>query len=208
MIVELVNQYKENAINHLEKHELYHVIEKLSNYKIKNFLSDKFIPTFLPFYNLDAPTISFFASKMQIDNQLDFSGWMLPINKVGRFKEDVQGLETFCEEVSEISNQCERFKKYLGSMFTEDLNQDTDKNKKLSTTKDKEKKEQDPVVFLDRISKLKITEYLGELLDKFIHYQKVTLVNFFGLVFLLIFKRNSKLSISYKAQAIYVVSQC
>ena len=157
------------------------MIEKLSNYKAQDFLSKKFIPTFLPFYNLDAPTIEFLANKMNIDNPIEFGTWITLTSQVGKHKEEVQALETFCEEVSEISNQCERFKRYLGSMFTEDLEEDAEKNnRKVQNTKGTEKKEYNPAVFLERIAKLDITFILVELLDKFIFYQKVTLVRIFS----------------------------
>ena len=176
-MVELVDQYKDNALEHLEKPELFHVIQKLANYKSDYFLKKKFIPTFLSFFDLEAPTTKFLSDKMQVDDAIDFAAWMNPINQVGKFKEQVQGLETLCEEISEISNQSERFKKYLGSMFME--NNDLDSIKILrrnSSVKEKEKKEEEPSVYLNKIGSLEMTQILVELLDRFIYYQKVALV--------------------------------
>lgn len=120
------------------------------------------------------------CEKMQIDDTIDFKNWMNPTNQVGKYKDHIQSLEALCEEISEISNQCERFKKHLASMFTENLEQQ-DMNKSLKrtqSTRDKDKKEEGPIQYLTKIENLQMTQILVELLDKFIFYQKVALVIF------------------------------
>jgi len=210
ILVELIDQYKENAIDHIEKPELFHVVEKLANYKAKEFLSKKFIPTFQQFFNLDAPNIEHLSDRMQIDNAIDFSAWMNPTNQVGKHKDNVHAIETFCEEISEISNQCERFKKYLASMFVEAGDQSPDKilaPKRSQSKTDKEKKEIDPNFFLDRINKLNMPHILVDLLDKFIYYQKVTLVRspFYISQPLNILNRNSRSFILFKIRITFEV---
>lgn len=117
---------------------------------------------------------------MQVDDTIDFIAWLNPTNQVGKYKDNVQSLETLCEEISEISNQCERFKKYLGSMFVDNVEQDPAKALAAKRTQSLKEKEKDAQVnYVNKINGLEMTQILVELLDKFVFYQKVAVVIFY-----------------------------
>jgi COG4 transport protein len=145
------------------------MVEKIVNYRCEIFIQQKFFPTMQNFFDLSSPIIKSIMAKIPIDDSIDLNGCLAQgASQVSKYRENIDSLQIFCEEISDISNQCELFKKHIFKiMFTEG------NSEILKKARENDKNDQN--YYTKKLDNLMMNRSIMEGLDKFFYYQRFIL---------------------------------
>lgn len=145
------------------------MVEKLVNFKSDLFIQQKFFPVMQNFFDLNSQMLKNIMNKIPIDDSIDLNGCLAQgASLVGKYLDHIQALQIFCEEISDISNQCELFKKHIFKIMFTEGNSDI-------LRKAREHDKNDQSFYTKKLDNLMMNKSIMEGLDKFFYYQRFIL---------------------------------